>query len=224
MRLTTCLSLSAAVVLSGCAVSHQSPWHTARTTRIQTASERLGSEGFAERLSGDLKAAGVQHKVVTYEYNYRTRSNEQAIASRTAVVYRDGSSGRHQWWLMEDRLRTPFWLPGEDLEYQVSFYLRRPATIVSVDGRGVGSEAKGVVAAVERESRFPLARLKSLAKAGRLQAKVSAPKPGRTAAVSEKAKALFRARHGTKFDPASIADRLKMERLLSGAQRTVAFR
>src|SRR5688572_23511766 len=128
MRHVFLFSLAALLAFSGCSGSRSSTWGTVRANRLGYRSNGGGSEEFAEQLASELKAVHVAHKVVAYEYRYRTPGGDEAIESRTAVLYHDGSDSRNPWWLMEDRLRSPVWVPGQDPEYQVSFYLHRPAT------------------------------------------------------------------------------------------------
>ena len=205
-----------------------STWEAVRSARVDTRDAADPSAAYAEHLRGVLKSAGVAHKVVTYEFHYRTRLREEAIGSRTAVIYRDGDSASNPWWLMDDRLRQPVWLPGENVENQIEYYIHRPATITSVEGsKGRGSEGKMIASARTEEERPSFwARLfpNRQNEAPRLQVRAKgAPITTVTAATAEapvdghitpRALALFRARHGTEFDPASVTDRVKMEHLL----------
>ena len=88
------------------------------------------SHAYAARLHDVLSSHGVEHKVITYQYRYTTRLRDEAVGTRTAVIYRDTSSGTHQWWLKNDRLNKPVWLPNGELNRQVSFYLRRKAEVI----------------------------------------------------------------------------------------------
>ena len=202
-----------------------STWETVRSARVDTRDAADPSAAYAEHLSGVLKSAGVAHKVVTYEFRYRTRLREEAMGSRTAVIYRDGDNTSNPWWLADDRLRQPLWVPGENVETQIAYYIHRPATVVSVKANGGGGgEGKRLAAAPaeERPSFFarifpakqngaPRLQVRARAKEAPVTVVTSAPAEGQ---ITPQALALFRARHGSEFDPASVADRVKMEHLL----------
>jgi hypothetical protein len=85
---------------------------------------------YAEKLHDVLLGQGVEHYVVTYQYHYYTGHYEEAVGTRTAVVYRDDADSRYPWWLKDDRTATPFWLPAGDLNAQLSFYARRKAEVI----------------------------------------------------------------------------------------------
>lgn len=201
-----------------------------RATRVDTRDAADPSATYAETLSASLKSAGVAHKVVTYEFRYRTRLREEAIGTRTAVLYRDENDPRNPWWLMDDRLSKPLWLPGENLEYQLAYYIHRPATVVSVDGFKASGEGKKLAGTRPEERSNFLARLFPARKdtGSRLQVRREAPRVAVTAdaenapgEITPRALALFRARHGTEFDRASVMDRVKMEHLLRAHRQFV---
>jgi hypothetical protein len=243
-------SIAAACVLTGCGlVRPSSTWQAVRAVRVDTRGEADPSTVYARQLSASLKAAGVPHKIVTYQFRHRTFLREEMLSTRTAVLYRDGSSVRHPWWLMDDTLRKPVWLPGEDENRQVTFYLRHPASVIESTTIEGGSDAKQMLAApavaqaplllarhepvgrTERARRFtaPMGA-RAFAKRERVNplvrlARVFAPKANETflpvpgSGVPEppptaRYAALFQARHGTSFDPASVLDQQKMEQLL----------
>jgi hypothetical protein len=218
MRFAPLFSLAALLAFAGCSASRSSTWGTVRASRLEYRAE--SSEAYADHLSATLKTSRVPHKVVTYEYRYRTPGGEEAIATRTAVLYRDGTDTRDRWWLMEDRLRTPAWVPGEDPEYQITFYLRRQATVVSVDGSGVG-EGKREISA-EPAAAVAFARLMPVRRTERSRKQIAIVRAEKPGSIPAKHLVAFRLRHGGKFDPSSVADRLKMERLLQGTRGTVA--
>jgi len=279
MRPQLTFSLAACLAFSGCL--HRSPtWETVISTRVDTRDSGDPSATYAEHMSGVLKSSGVQHKIVTYEFRYRTRLREDAMDTRTAVLYRDEAGGRNPWWLVDNVSRTPVWLPGENVEKQLEFYLHRPATVLTVngisassDGKSLLGEAKSVTAKVktkpkpeakeeasffarllpvgktERSRKFAVngkavpaqsapaprkAKMPERTKVAAVQSKrdgkkkaaaskLAKTKPSKlvkvkSSKVTSKQLALFRARHGTKFDPSSMTDRVKMERLLRGAR------
>ena len=141
------LSLAVALTLTGCGVVRRSPtWATVRSVRVDTRDQVDPSAAYAQQLSATLKSANVQHKVVTYQYRYRTILREEAITTRTAVIYRDDSNPNNPWWLMDDRQKRPVWLPGEDENRQVAFYLTRPATVIESTTVPGDSEPKQMMA------------------------------------------------------------------------------
>jgi hypothetical protein len=77
-----------------------------------------------------LLEQGVEHYVVTYQYHYYTHQYEEAVGTRTAVIYRDNVNPSYPWWLKDDRTETPVWLPNGDMNQQVSFYARRKAEVI----------------------------------------------------------------------------------------------
>lgn len=218
MRLTLLLSLLACLALAGCGGLRRSPaWEVVLSARIDSH----GDADYAEQLSGVLRDAGIEHKVVTYEFRYRTRLRDEAIETRTSLLYRDSGSTRHPWWLVDAHTNNPVWLPGENLDRQLEFHLHRPATVVSVDGVPASSEGKRHTAEPQADQPSLLARLWPVRKTERSR-KVIAPAT-RAASPTSHQLASFRARHGTRFDPASVIDRVKMERIARGS-RDIASR
>jgi len=126
------LSIALCLGLSGCQVFEKSEtWETVMKVRPgQSVRDPDPSHAYAARLHEALASRGVEHKVITYQYRYTTRLREEAVGTRTAVIYRDASSGAHQWWIKDDRLNTPVWLPNGEINRQVSFYLRRKAEVI----------------------------------------------------------------------------------------------
>ena len=45
------------------------------------------------------------------------------------MIYKDNSDPENPWWLVNERTGKPVWLPGQDLNQQVSLYLRRKAEV-----------------------------------------------------------------------------------------------
>ena len=238
MRPSRFFLLSACLFAAGCGGLRRSPaWETVISSRIDTRDEADPSAAYAERLSSRLKQAGVEHKLVTYEFRYRTRLREEAVDTRTAILYRDDNHSRDPWWLADDRSAyNPVWLPREDINYQLAFYLHRPATVISVHHVPGSSDGKKSIKEPAVQGQTALARLEPVRKTERSWSFLSlfrpAPVPAKTVRQPGRAKptlmaqaprgsspnarhlALFRARHGTNFDPSSIADRIKMDRLV----------
>jgi hypothetical protein len=88
------------------------------------------SQAYIEKLQRVLSADKIEHKVVTYQYRYETRLRDEAVGTGVAVIYKDNSDPANPWWIMNDRLRKPVWLPGQNVDQQVSFYLQRTAQVI----------------------------------------------------------------------------------------------
>jgi len=240
MQKISFLPLAVCLGLTGCSQPN-SPWSTVRAVRVDTRDSGDPSAAYAEHLSGVLKTAHVQHKIVTYEYRYHTAFREEAIGTRTAVIYRDDKNPNNPWWLMDDQLFNPVWLPGEDENRQVSFYLHRPATVVSTKTIDDSDGKRTIAAPDEFESRGTMvARLQPVGKTERsfrwphwfgkrsesrllADTKVrkqpmfrqgSSTAPALSVPSESRLASVFRLRHGTAFDPASETDRRKMEEML----------
>lgn len=222
MRAILSLSSLACLLLAGCSGLRPSPaWETVTSARI----DHFDSAAYAEQLSTTLKSAGIAHKVVTYEFPYRTRTNHEAIATRTSVLYRDESSStRDPWWLADSHTSNPKWLPGEDLDRQLEFHLHKRVTVLKVDGASASSEGTRQLAVARSERPSLFARLLPLKKTERSQRFAAPASAAKASAFPKHQLALFRARHGTNFDPASVMDRVKMERLIGGSRTKLAAR
>jgi len=240
MQKSTCLSLAACFAFAGCGVFHSSEtWSTVRAVRVDTRGESDPSAAYAARLSERLTAGNIEHQVVTYQFRYRTRSNEEAIATRTAVVYRDDVNSRYPWWLMDDRLSQPFWLPSGDLAHQISFYIRTPVELVeSVTGtRDSSGKTMSKAAREDVEVANIPAMKRGSAVAFRAAPSRIATREPHTAATKRvwlqsrvrhdmapapkrrgNSPAHFQAVHGTAFDPHSALDRRKMEQMRHGGR------
>jgi hypothetical protein len=106
-------------------------WETVMRVRPgDTIHEPDDSAAYAEKLHRVLLEQGVEHMVVTYQFHYYTNHYEEALTTRTAVIYRDDINPHYPWWLKDDRSSMPFWLPNGDLNHQVSFYCQRPAEVI----------------------------------------------------------------------------------------------
>ena len=125
------LSLAAGLTLTGCSVFKKSQtWEKVTQAKPDVRAEADPSKAYASQLHRELAKDNVEHKVVTYQYRYRTRLREDAVGVRTAVVYKDNTDPNNPWWIMDERLGKPVWLPNDQLDKQVAFYLRRDAEIV----------------------------------------------------------------------------------------------
>lgn len=103
----------------------------------------------------------VPHKVVTYNYPYRSKYDGEGTAQRTSVIYRDDASPKYPWWIMDERLKRPVWLPSETVQKQVSFFLRRSATVVTL--RDYTESGEKMVAPVERPRKMAVTRIQRVA-------------------------------------------------------------
>src|SRR5947209_6154055 len=132
MQKPLALSIAVCLSLSGCQLFEKSrTWETVMSVRPgECIREADPSSAYAEKLHRVLLEQGIEHIVVTYQYHYHTHQYEEALGTRTAVVYRDEADARYPWWLKDDRLENPFWLPNGNLDKQLSFYARRPAQVI----------------------------------------------------------------------------------------------
>ena len=127
------LALAVCLTLAACEGSKQkTTWQKVIETKPDkaTAANTDRGEAYTDKLHKLLTTEKVEHKVVTYQYRYQTRMRDEAVGTLQAVLYKDNSDPHNPWWLMDERLGKPVWLPGEDVNKQVGFYLRRTAQVV----------------------------------------------------------------------------------------------
>ena len=204
------LCLATCVALTGCHVFHKSPvWKKVVSTRIALPPEGDASKIYAEGLHRELLAGGIEHKVVTYQYRYRSRLRHDATAERTVVIYRDDTNPKYPWWLKDESSGRPLWLPNGSVEQQLRFYVGRDVEVVSA------GDGKELLPVGELD---PV--LRRIARSLRLS-----PRPAAETAppVAERLQlpsfhAAFRNIHGTEYDPTSPVDRKKMEAILRTPQ------
>ncbi len=202
MRTHRLLLLPICLFLAGCTVFRSSrTWETVVRTRPDLSGAADPSAAYAEHLHRVLKARGVEHRVVTYEFRYTSRFREEAIGTRTAVLYRDDTHPTHPWWLADERLARPKWLPNGSVEGQVSFAARHHADVVSIRDYAGSRDGKSTVAAQRSATVFRTSRVAPL------RTVALGPDESARHATWE---SLFRARHGTTFDAESALDRRKM--------------
>ncbi len=132
MQKPLALSIAVCLAFTGCQVFEKSEtWETVMHVRPgDTIREADPSSSYADKLHRVLLEQGVEHYVVTYQYHYYTHQYEEAVGTRTAVIYRDNVNPSYPWWLKDDRTETPLWLPNGDMDHQVSFYARRKAEVI----------------------------------------------------------------------------------------------
>lgn len=125
------ITLAVCLTLTACNGSKQkSTWQQVRETKPdKVASTADPNEAYTKKLNKVLNENKVEHKVVTYQYHYKTRLREEAVGTHSAVIYKDNSDPENPWWLVNERTGKPVWLPGQDLNKQISFYLRRKAEV-----------------------------------------------------------------------------------------------
>lgn len=207
------LPIAVCVGLVGC----QSPtWNAVVGVRPGNAYLQTDpSAYYAGKLHAVLLEQGIEHYVVTYQYHYYSNHYEEAVAKRTAVVYRDNANAQHPWWLMDDRRATPFWLPQGDLDQQLSFYCGRKAVVIEKRHYPARGEGGKVVLPAKRSAQQVQFR-------GSVAQRPPLPQPRvhvaeRTQATQEaRLEMLFYSRNGTVYDPMSPIDRRKMEQLRHG--------
>lgn len=127
-----------AVLFTGCqAFKKSDTWSKVTAHRVDTRGASDPSRIYAEDLSRELVASQVEHRVVTYQYRYRPRLREEALAQQTAVIYKDPTRPEHPWWLKDHLTSRPVWLPNVELSRQVAFYAQRDIEVV--DARGLAA-------------------------------------------------------------------------------------
>ena len=131
MQKSYSLALAVGLTLAACEGSKQkTTWQKVTETKPDKVAAADPGEAYTNKLHKLLTTEKVEHKVVTYQYRYQTRMRDEAVGTHSAVLYRDNSDPKNPWWLMDERLGKPVWLPGEDVNKQVAFYLRRQAQVV----------------------------------------------------------------------------------------------
>ena len=146
----------ACLLIAGCAGQKSATWERVVNAPRTTSPTGNRSAVYAGGLHAELTKARVPHKVVTYNYPFRSKFDGAGTAQRTSVIYCDKSSGANPCWLMDEMLMRPVWLPTQPVPQQISFFLRRPAKVVTLreyctnDGKAVApEERKSQIAAVD---------------------------------------------------------------------------
>ncbi|MCE9609282.1 MAG: hypothetical protein K8R23_03545 [Chthoniobacter sp.] len=132
MNKPSSLTLAVCFALAACTPAKQkSAWQQVRETKPdKVAANSDPTEAYRTKLHKVLAENKVEHKLVTYQYRYKTRMREDALGTQTAVIYKDNSDPENPWWLVNERTGRPVWLPGQDVNKQVAFYLRRKAEVL----------------------------------------------------------------------------------------------
>lgn len=123
------LATSAALLIAGCQ-SKSPTWQKVMATPRATGDAEARDRAYAAELHRTL--GKTPHRVVTFEFDYTSRFHGPSTARRTAVVYWDKTRPKHPWWIMEEAMDRPVWLPNVPLERQIDFHARRPARVVEV--------------------------------------------------------------------------------------------
>jgi hypothetical protein len=202
--------------LTGCQVFEKSKtWDAVTGVRPGDSFRQADpSAYYAEKLHQVLMKDGVEHYVVTYQYHYYSHRYEDSVGKRTAIVYRDEADSEHPWWLKDDHMATPVWLPDGNLDSQISFYSHRKAEVLEKKHYPAHGGGKEVVAP-HRTAQNKVQFHTSIA----LWSAPAATKPTQLAALAssdERLENLFRAHNGTRYDSTSAIDRRKMEQLKHG--------
>jgi len=217
-------------LFSGCAAFTTSQtWQKVVHVRPDSFSDQADtSDAYAAKLHGVLKAASVDHKVVTYEYHYLTCLREEAVGTHTAVLYRDNIDPKNPWWLMEDRLAKPVWVSGDHLDDQVAFYIHHHVDVVNEkDFPANGEDHKTTVAIARSANGYEQAgashpgRFRAAPSSNYYELAAALPQSAvkKDTAKTDSYAALFRSVHGTTYNASSSVDRRKMAALQHDASR-----
>lgn len=128
------LAAGISLLFASCQAPRQSrTWEIVKASRHPGPGEQDPSGVYARELHKTLEKSGIAHKVVTFKFRYASRLTLNAAAEDTAVIYRDDSNPAQPWWIMAERLWSPVWVPVQAIDAQISFFVRRPATVVKVE-------------------------------------------------------------------------------------------
>lgn len=233
------LTLALCLALAGCSGAKQkTTWQKVR--EIKPDSTSATADAYVNKVHKMLAENKVEHKVVTYQFRYQTRMREEALGTRTAVIYKDNSNPKNPWWLVDERAGKPMWLPGMELDRQVAFYLHRKADVTEqkvfpggeseASGTMVAKQAPAAPARAQAPTQIATTNISPVTETAHAQA---APKAGpapfiRPARFSPESRgvaipytapapaeshydSIFRRVHGTDYDPSSPTDRRKMK-------------
>lgn len=226
LKWPSAITLAAGLVLAACqATKPKTTWQTVIQTRPDSVASAADlPQAYTDQLHRVLTQKKVEHKVVTYQYRYQTPLRDEAVGTQTVVLYKDDSNPRNPWWLMDERLAKPIWLPGQDVNRQVAFYSRRKVQVVEQKefSGGASEAAPAMIAkqspvvpadepAITRIAKVTPAEPKPFIRPARFApATVPFTNP---APADSRNDDIFRRVHGTTCDPSSPIDRRKMETL-----------
>lgn len=199
----------ASLALASCSILKKSSvWDAVIRNRPDLSGAADPSAAYAAHMHRVLTAEGVEHRVVTYQFHYVTLLREETVGIRTAVIYRDDASPSSPWWVTDDRLSRPVWLPNGPVEKQLNFVCRARAEVLKLRDFPGSHDARTVLG-TGRKTTFRSARESGLGPV--------ALGPSQRAGAS-RLDEVFQIRHGTPFDPASVLDRQKMTALRHDVQ------
>jgi hypothetical protein len=162
------LAAGISLLFASCQTQQRSrTWEVVKATPHPGPGEKDPSGAYATKLHKALEKSGVEHKVVTFKFRYVSRLTLNHEGEDTVVIYRDGANAAQPWWIMAERLWSPMWLPASAIDSQVSFFVRRPASVVKVEEFPAASETKSRKPEPREKPRTPKERQ-------------SAKKPGNT--------------------------------------------
>ena len=145
-------TITSCLIVSGCSVvSTSATWERVVNAPRTITGTGTRSAAYAEGLHAELQRGNIAHKVVTYNYPFYSKFDGKGTAQRTSVIYSDAESQDNPWWLMDERLMRPVRLPTLPVDRQVSFFLRRPVTVVTLREYAGGSGK--AVAPIEEASK-----------------------------------------------------------------------
>ena len=100
--------------LAGCSIFQTSPTWDNSVSRSRNIPADGGSTTYVERHHRSLAAdAGIEHKIVIYQFRYHPAYREDAAGSGTAILYRDDHTPRFPWWVMDEYGTCPSGSPTE---------------------------------------------------------------------------------------------------------------
>ncbi len=147
------------LLLPGCGVFKSSPaWSTATSLNVPGRGNYEQSEAYARGVSSELTRHGIKNELVTFRYSVADDYNRSKVITRTSVIYRDETRPRYPWWLVDNLVRLPVWLPNGSVSEQVHFVTRYQPEILALNGQKlldeVGASPKPLTAQSEREDLF----------------------------------------------------------------------
>ncbi len=140
MKTTFTLTAGIALLFAACHSTKTDMWQKVVSSPRTSCDDKDKSRAYAAELHTTLLHAGIAHKVVTFQFKYSSKYTISGTAERTAIIYCDPAEPKHPYWVMDDHLTSPVWLPEESVEKQVDFYLRRSTTIVNITDFPAGDD------------------------------------------------------------------------------------
>lgn len=126
IRLLPCAAAAALSLLSGCQLFQKSEaWDIVMHSKIPGRGDEAQSDSYARELQRRLAAHGIDARVVAFHYGVNMREGGP-VYTRSAVVYRNDTTPKVPWWLMDNTLNRPVWLPNATVEEQLRFAEKQP--------------------------------------------------------------------------------------------------